>query len=728
MVSMTEGDITKEQNQDHLQETLSTSDVAGTSTNGAAAEPAPPSILSLGIVHEGALNIQPVGPADFDEEALRQVFRTMITARRLDEKMLTLLKQGKGFFHIGCSGHEAAQTAVGLLSRPGHDWFSMYYRDLCMALTLGQTVEETLLDHLAKADSPNSGGRQMAEHFGHPDKNILSVSSSVGAEWLPGLGMGLAVQRLGTDAYVYCSGGDGATSQGDFHEALNWAARSKAPVLFFVQDNGYAISVPVADQTAGGTPYKLAAGYEGLERARVDGTDFFKVYAVAKAAIDYIRAGNGPVCIVADVVRLLPHSSSDNHLKYRTPEDLEKDRQIDPIARMEMTLVEAGILDAEQIDQMREEVRHQVDEATVWAEQQPDPAPESATRHVYFEGDLNLEYETKAPSGEPTVMVDAINHALHEEMERDERIIVYGEDVGGAKGGVFTATKDLTARFGKDRCFNSPLAEASIIGTAVGLSASGFKPVVEIQFADYIWPAMQQLRNQVATMRYRSNNRWSCPMVIRVPCGGYIHGGLCHSQNVESIFGHMPGFLIALPSTAADAKGLLKTAIRGQDPVLFLEHKALYRAAAARSPRPDTDYLLPFGKARLHLEGADLTIVTYGMMVHKSMNVARQIAKEDGASIEIIDLRTIVPLDTEAILNSVKKTNRVLVVHEDHEFVGFGAEICAQIADKAFEHLDAPVRRVAGAFSYVPFADPLERAVLPQDEDILRAARAMLAY
>ena len=728
MASMAESDLTKEQNPDHLQETLAPPETTGNSTNGAAAEQVQAPILSLGIIHEGTLNIQPVGPDDFDEETLRSVYRTMLTARRLDDKMLTLLKQGKGFFHIGCSGHEAAQTAVGLLSRPGHDWFSMYYRDLCMALTLGQTVEETLLDHLAKAGSPNSGGRQMSEHFGHPDKNILTISSSVGAEWLPGLGLGLAVQRLGNDAYVYCSGGDGATSQGDFHEALNWAARSKAPVLFFVQDNKYAISVPVEDQTAGGTPYKLAAGYEGLERARVDGTDFFKVYSVAKAAIDYIRAGGGPVCIVADVVRLLPHSSSDNHLKYRTKEDLEKDRQIDPIARLEMTLIEAGILDDEVIEQMRTEVRKQVDVAAAWAEQEPDPTPESATRHVYFEGDLGLEYEKTQPSGEPTVMVDAINHALHEEMERDEKIIVYGEDVGGAKGGVFTATRDLTARFGKDRCFNAPLAEASIIGTAVGLSAAGFKPVVEIQFADYIWPAMQQLRNQVAPFRYRSNNRWSCPMVIRVPTGGYIHGGLCHSQNIESIFGHMPGFLIALPSTAADAKGLLKTAIRGQDPVLFLEHKALYRAATARSPRPDTDYLLPFGKARLHREGADLTIVTYGMMVHKSMTVARQIEKEDGASIEIIDLRTIVPLDSEAILNSVKKTNRVLVVYEDHEFVGFGAEICAQIADKAFEHLDAPIRRVAGAFTYVPFADPLERAVLPQDEDILQAARAMLAY
>ena len=685
-------------------------------------------ILSLGLVHNGTLDIQPAGPEDFDEETLLRVYRTMLTARRLDDKMLTLLKQGKGFFHIGCSGHEATQAAIGLLSRPGHDWFSLYYRDLCIALMLGQTAEETLLDHLAKADNPNSGGRQMAEHFSHPDKNIMTISSSVGAQWLPGLGLALSIQRRGNDAYALCSGGDGATSQGDFHEAMNWAARSKAPVLFLIQDNKYAISVPVTDQTAGGTPYKLTAGYEGLERVRVDGTDFFQVYAVARAAIDHLRAGKGPVCIVADVVRLLPHSSSDNHFKYRTREDLEKDRGIDPIARLELTLVESGILTEEKIKKLRKEVRQHIDTVTVWAEQQPDPAPETATWYVNFEGDLGLTYEQTEPAGAPIVLVDAINHALHEEMERNERVLVYGEDVADGKGGVFTATRDLSARFGKERCFNAPLAEASIIGTAVGLSAAGFKPVVEIQFADYIWPAMPHLRNQVATFRYRSNNRWSCPMVIRVPCGGYIHGGLCHSQNIEAIFGHMPGFHIALPSTAADAKGLLKTAIRGEDPVLFLEHKALYRAAAARSPEPDADYLLPFGKARLHRAGTDLTLVTYGLMVHKCTNVARQIEKEDGASVEIIDLRTIVPFDAETVLQSVRKTNRVLIVYEDHEFIGFGAEIAAQIADKAFEHLDAPIRRVAGAFTYVPFADPLERAVLPQDDDILRAVRAMLAY
>jgi 2-oxoisovalerate dehydrogenase E1 component len=676
---------------------------------------------------QGDFDVEPARPEDFDREVLVDIYRKMVLSRKLDEKMLVLLKQGKGFFHIGCAGHEAAQAAVGLLSRPGHDWFCMYYRDLMMCLMLGMTAEEVMLAHVAKADDPNSGGRQMSEHFGSREKHIMTTSSSVGAQFLPAVGFGMAIQRHGEDAYAYSSCGEGATSQGDFHEALNWASRIKAPVLFFVQDNKYAISVPVTEQTAGGSPYFLTRAYEGLTRARVDGTDFFKTYAVVQAAMEHMRAGKGPVCVVADVVRLLPHSSSDNHAKYRTPEELELDRQVDPIARFEVQLVEAGVLSEEAIADLRKEVQREVDAAAKWADEQADPEPETATQHVYFEGDPGLEYEKSEPSGAPIVMVDAINHALHEEMARNDKMLVYGEDVAGGKGGVFTATRELTATFGPDRCFNSPLAEASIIGTAVGLAASGFKPVVEIQFADYIWPALQQLRNQVASFRYRSNGDWSCPMVIRVPTGGYIHGGLCHSQNIEAFFAHMPGFKIVMPSTAADAKGLLKTAIRMEDPVVFLEHKALYRMAAARSPEPDADYLLPFGKARIVREGTDLTIVTYGMMVYKSINVARQLEKE-GVSVEIIDIRSILPLDSETIMASVAKTNRALVVYEDHEFGGFGGEIAAQISDRMFDYLDAPVRRLAGAFSPIPFADPLERAVLPQDEDVLRAARGVLEY
>ncbi|MEF8815650.1 MAG: dehydrogenase E1 component subunit alpha/beta [Salinibacter sp.] len=697
--------------------------------DGHAAIPQIPSITS-----DESIEVDELSPADFEPDDLRQRLRTMMLSRRLDEKMMTLLKQGKGHFHIGCAGHEAVQSALSRYSNPGqgpgHDWFCFYYRDLCMALSLGMTPRETLLAHLAKADDPNSGGRQMPEHFGLEHLNVMTTASSVGAQFNPGLGFGFGIQQRGDDNYVYISCGDGATSQGDFHEALNWAAREQAPALFLVQDNKYAISVPIEEQTAGGTPYKLAAGYEGLSRMRVDGTDFFASASAAQAAIQHIRDGRGPVCLVADVVRLLPHSSSDDHTKYRTPDELEADRKIDPIARMEAALIDEGVLTKDEAEALQEEVHETVDAAAEWAKQQDDPDPETATDHVFFEGELNIDYNSEDDldeDAEPMVMVDAINRTLKEEMARDESVVVYGEDVAGDKGGVFTATKDLTDEFGGDRCFNSPLAEGSIIGTAVGYAASGFTPVVEIQFADYIWPAMQQLRNQVAPFRYRSNGEWSCPMVIRVPCGGYIHGGLCHSQNVESIFGHTPGLKVALPSTAADAKGLLATAIRSEDPVLFLEHKALYRAASARTPTPPEDYTLPFGEARVAREGTDLTIVTYGMMTQKSLNVAKELEQE-GVDAEVVDLRTIVPLDSETILESVQKTNRALVVYEDHEFIGFGAELCAQIADDAFTYLDAPIRRVAGEFTPIPFAHDLERAVLPSDEGILEGARDLVAF
>ena len=697
--------------------------------DGHAAIPEIPSLTS-----DGSIDIDRLTSADFEAEGLRQRLRTMMLSRRLDEKMLTLLKQGQGHFHIGCAGHEAVQSAISRYSDPGagagHDWFCLYYRDLCTALSLGMTTREALLAHLAKADDPNSGGRQMPEHFGLRRLNVMTTASSVGAQFNPGLGFGFSIQQRGDDNYVYISCGDGATSQGDFHEALNWAAREQAPALFVVQDNKYAISVPIDEQTAGGTPYKLAAGYEGLSRMRVDGTDFFASASAARAALRHIRDGHGPVCLVADVVRLLPHSSSDDHTKYRTPDELEADRQIDPIARMEATLIEDGLLTEVEVEAMREEVHEEVDTAAEWAKRQADPDPATATDHVFFEGDLDIDYNSADdldPDAEPLVMVDAINRTLREEMARDASILVYGEDVAGEKGGVFTATKDLTAEFGEDRCFNSPLAEGSIVGTAIGYAASGYTPIVEIQFGDYIWPAMQQLRNQVAPFRYRSNDAWSCPMVIRVPVGGYIHGGLCHSQNIEALFGHTPGLKVALPSNAADTKGLLATAIRMEDPVLFLEHKALYRAAAARRPTPPEDYTLPFGEAQVVREGTDLTIVAYGMMVHKALNVAKEL-EADGVDVEVVDLRTIVPLDSETILDSIRKTNRALVVYEDHEFAGFGAEICAQIGDEAFTFLDAPIRRVAGAFTPIPFAHALERAVLPSDEGILEEARDLVAF
>ena len=683
------------------------------------------SVASIG--YEGDLEIEPVGPEDFDPEVLLGYHRSMVLARRLDEKMLNLLKQGKGFFHIGTSGHEAAQLGIAVHARPGYDWASPYYRDMTYCMALGITTRQVLLAHYSKADDITSGGRQMPEHFSSPALRIFLPSSSVGAQFLPAVGLAMASRRDGEDAFVYASGGEGSTSQGAFQEALNWAARERLPVLFHIQDNAYAISVPRDEQTAGASVYKIVQGFDNLARCRVDGTDFFQVWAVAKAAVERLRRGNGPVCIVAEVVRLLPHSSSDSHHKYRSEEELRADLEFCPIARFERRLIEAGLLTEERIEEVRREVKEEIDAEARWVAEQADPAPDTVSKHVYFEGDLGLEYEKSTPSGDPIVMVDAINHALHEEMALNPKMLVYGEDVAGGKGGVFTATRDLTAAFGVDRCFNSPLAENSIIGTAAGLAAAGYKPVVEIQFGDYIWPGMQPLRNVIASFRYRSNGDWECPVVIRVPIGGYIHGGPYHSQNIEAIFGHMPGLRIVLPSTAADAKGLLKTAIRSRDPILFLEHKWLYRQPVARTPEPDSEYLIPFGSARIVQEGADLTIVTYGAMVYKTLEAIRPIEKE-GAKIEVIDLRTIVPIDMETVLDSVRKTNRVLVVHEDHEFLGLGGELCAQIADETFEWLDAPVRRVAGLFTPIPFADPLERAALPSNRQIQDAAREILEY
>lgn len=677
--------------------------------------------------YEGDLELVPVGPADFEPEVLRNAYRTMVTARRLDNKMLTLLKQGKGFFHIGTSGHEAAQVGIGLHARKSFDWTCPYYRDMTYCMTVGISVKDVLMAHFSKADDVTSGGRQMPEHFSSPDLNILLPSSSVGAQYLPAVGLGMAIRRRGEDAFVYASGGEGSTSQGAFHEALNWAAREKLPLLFHIQDNAYAISVHRSEQTAGGSIYDVVEGFQNLARCRVDGTDFFQVYAVAQAAVERMRRGEGPVCLVSDVIRLLPHSSSDNHMKYRTEAELTAERAYDPIRRFESRLIEAGLFTAEEAQAIQTDVQREIDAAAVWAEQQPDPAPDTVAKHVFFEGDLGLDFEASIPAGEPIVMVDAINHALHEEMARDERIIVYGEDVARGKGGVFTATRGLTAAFGTDRCFNAPLAENSILGTSVGLAAAGFRPVIEIQFGDYIWPGMQPLRNVMSSFRYRSNGAWGCPVVIRVPIGGFIHGGPYHSQNIEALFGHTPGLVVVMPACASDAKGMLKTAIRSEDPVLFLEHKWLYRQPAARTPEPDADYLVPFGKARIVREGTDLTLVTYGAMVYKSQDAARILEKE-GVSVEIIDLRSIMPLDIDTVLTSVRKTNRALVVHEDYTFLGFGGELVAQITEHAFNDLDAPVRRVGGTFVPIPFAGPLEEAALPNDKDVLAAARTVLEY
>ena len=661
----------------------------------------------------------------FMKKELLGVYRKMVTARRLDEKMLIMLKQGKSFFQIGCSGHEAAQLAAATVMRPGEDWAYPYYRDAALCLGLGMTAKEQLLCFLAKADDPNSGGRQMPQHYGHKELRIVSQSSATGTQFLQAVGSGMTRKWDKTKEIVYVSCGEGSTSQGDFHEALNWASREKVPVIFHVEDNEYAISVHISEQTAGGSVYSMVSGYQNLARFNVDGTDFFETHLAFKKAADRARKGKGPTVIISHVVRLLPHSSSDDQRKYRTEDELSEDQAKDPITRFEQMCTAGKIINQKDFDKIKKEVFTQIDKDAEWAEQQDHPDIDTAMDHIYSNNG-QLETADLNQIADKIVIIDAINHALAEEMQTNDKMVIFGQDIADPKGGVFTATKGLTDKFGRDRVFNSPLAESSIIGTAVGMAVTGWKPVVEIQFGDYIWYGMMQIRNEVATMRYRSNNTWSCPIVIRVPVGGYIHGALCHSQSIDGYFIHLPGIYIAYPATAADAKGLLKAACRMDDPVMFMEHKGLYRQGYCATPEPDKNYVLPFGKARVVREGDHVTIITWGAMVQKSIEAV----KECNAigNVEIIDLRTLNPLDRESIRVSLDKTGKAMVVYEDNLTNGFGAEISAIITDEYFELLDGPIKRVAAQDSPVPYNWYLEKQILPQTSDIVAALTELLEY
>ena len=661
----------------------------------------------------------------FMKKELLGVYRKMVTARRLDEKMLIMLKQGKSFFQIGCSGHEAAQLAAATVMRPGEDWAYPYYRDAALCLGLGMTAKEQLLCFLAKADDPNSGGRQMPQHYGHKELRIVSQSSATGTQFLQAVGSGMTRKWDKTKEIVYVSCGEGSTSQGDFHEALNWASREKVPVIFHVEDNEYAISVHISEQTAGGSVYSMVSGYQNLARFNVDGTDFFETHLAFKKAADRARKGKGPTVIISHVVRLLPHSSSDDQRKYRTEDELSEDQAKDPITRFEQMCTAGKIINQKDFDKIKKEVFTQIDKDAEWAEQQNHPDIDTAMDHIYSNNG-QLETADLNQIADKIVIIDAINHALAEEMQTNDKMVIFGQDIADPKGGVFTATKGLTDKFGRDRVFNSPLAESSIIGTAVGMAVTGWKPVVEIQFGDYIWYGMMQIRNEVATMRYRSNNTWSCPIVIRVPVGGYIHGALCHSQSIDGYFVHLPGIYIAYPATAADAKGLLKAACRMDDPVMFMEHKGLYRQGYCATPEPDKNYVLPFGKARVVREGDHVTIITWGAMVQKSIEAVKKCNAI--GNVEIIDLRTLNPLDRESIRVSLDKTGKAMVVYEDNLTNGFGAEISAIIADEYFELLDGPIKRVAAQNSPVPYNWYLEMQILPQTSDIVAALTELLEY
>ncbi|HEY4613001.1 MAG TPA: dehydrogenase E1 component subunit alpha/beta, partial [Bacteroidota bacterium] len=624
---------------------------------------------------------------------------------------------------------EAAQVAAATALTPGRDWSFPYYRDIGYSLHMGVTPEDVFLAALHRAEDPSTGSRQMPSHFGKKELRIITQSSPTGTQYLQAVGVGLAAKKEKNGEVVYVAGGDGSTSEGEFFEAINWAAREAIPVIFFIQDNKFAISVPVSQQTAGASIFEATKGFQGLERSRVDGTNFIETYSAVAKAVERARKGEGPTLIVADVVRLLPHSSSDDHAKYRPKDDIEKDKAQDPIPKMMHVLIEQGYLTDNEATELKEEIKRQIDAAADWAETRPLPEATTVEDHVYGEAHANPPRDFAEPEhkGNRVVLVDAVNHALHEEMQRNPKMIIFGEDIADGKGGVFTATKGLSTKFGTERAFNSPLAEASIVGVGIGMALKGWTPVLEIQFGDYIWPGFMQIRDEMAMFRYRSNNHWPCPMVIRVPVGGFIHGGHYHSQCIESIMAHIPGIRLAFPSNAADAKGLLKAAIRGDDPVIFMEHKGLYRQGYAASPEPDADYVLPFGVAAVKRAGNDITVVTYGAMVQKSLEAAKKM-DEKGFSVEVIDLRTMNPLDTETIVASVNKTGKVLVVHEDTLFAGFGAEIAALIARNCFESLDGPVMRVGALDTPVPYSPPLEDAMLPNERKILAALEELAAY
>jgi len=678
-------------------------------------------------------------------EQLIRAFRLMHTARRLDDREVTLKRQNRIFFQISGAGHEALQVAAGMALRAGEDWIYPYYRDRALCLTLGVTPLEMLQQATGAAADPASGGRQMPSHWGHPRWNIVSASSPTGTQFVQAVGCAEAGRyqgRAGEITLVAC--GEGATSEGEFWEALNAACLGSLPVVFLVEDNGYAISVPVEAQTAGGSISRLIEGFPGLLHAEVDGTDFLASYRAMKAAVEWCRQGKGPALVHGHVIRPYSHSLSDDERLYKTAAERAAEAERDPVLRFPKFLIDEGVIDRHMLQRITHEIDEEVHAATHQALLDEAPAPETALTHLYSDTvDPTADaFSAQAHfSGPPMTMVDLLNATLHEEMRRNPAVVVFGEDVADCsreaalgevkgKGGVFKVTAGLQREFGSRRAFNSPLAEAGIVGRAIGMATRGLKPVAEIQFFDYIWPAMMQLRDELATLRWRSHNGFACPAVIRVAIGGYLNGGaMYHSQCGEVEFTHIPGLRVVMPSCAIDACGLLRTALRADDPVLFLEHKRLYREPYNRSPHPGVDFTIPFGRARLVKPGRSLTVVTYGALVQKTLVAAAQVERRaPAASIEIIDLRTLAPYDWPAIRASVEKTSRVMVAHEDCLSWGYGAELAARIGDELFDRLDAPVRRVGALDTWVGYHPQLENAILPQTETLIAEMERLLSY
>jgi 2-oxoisovalerate dehydrogenase E1 component len=692
-----------------------------------------------------------------DPAALVGAYRNVYLSRRIDDKEIQLKRQNRIYFQINSAGHEAVTTAAGMIARPGYDWFELYYRDRALCLALGVTPYEMFLQAVGSRDDPASAGRQMPSHWGSRRLNLISKSSCTGTQFLHAVGAAEAGWRKSVipelasqggferDEIVVVSGGEGQTSEGEFWEAISSACTLKLPVLFLIEDNGYAISVPVEVNTPGGSISKLLRGFPNLFLAEVDGCDFLESYDALRYAAEYCRSRKGPALVHAHVVRPYSHSLSDDEALYRPKEERARDAERDPLRTMSRFLLAEGILAEADLARLHQEVDEEVNEAADRALAAPIPAPESAYDFVYSpdvdpSSDAFATEPVFAEGAKPTTMVDLLNACLRDEMKRDPRIVLFGQDVADAsreevlaeckgKGGVFKLTAGLQRLYGKERVFNSPLAEANILGRAIGMAVRGLKPVVEIQFFDYIWPAYMQIHNELSNLRWRSGNSWSAPVVVRVPTGGYIGGGaIYHSQSGAVLMTHIPGLRVVMPSNALDANGLLRTAIRCEDPVLFLEHKHLYRQTHNKGVYPGPDYSIPFGRASVVAPGDDVTVITYGATVYRSLQAARSFTEETGRTAEILDLRSLSPYDWEAISRSVKKTNRALVVYEDPISWGYGAEIAARIGAELFPYLDAPVERVAATDTFVAYQPQVEDFILPQASHIRKALDRLAAY